>query len=195
MTATLLKISALSCLRDGRELFGDLDLTVDVGDYVELLGPNGSGKSTLLRCVAGLFRDYSGVIEAASSFYSGHKHGLSALLTAQENLRWYAGISGGDLNVDEALDRVGMGGYQQVVCRNMSAGQQRRVALARMLMGARVLWLLDEPLTALDAGGQTLVRELIAERLSGGGAVLCATHQSVGVAQTRQIQMGEGRAE
>lgn len=194
MSATLLKVSGLCCRRDGRELFLELSFSLGAGDCVELLGPNGSGKSTLLRCVAGLYTDYAGAIDAAANLYAGHKLGLSPLLTAQENLEWYAGIGGDSAReptgISDALARVGMAGYEDVACRNMSAGQQRRVALARMLVGGRKLWLLDEPLTALDADGQALVRELMTEQLSGGGAVLCATHQPVGVPGTRQITLG-----
>jgi heme exporter protein A len=190
LSITLLKISELGCRRDGRELFDHLGFSVAAGDCVELLGPNGSGKSTLLRCVAGLYMDFSGVVESAPSLYWGHKLGVSHLLSAQENLSWYAGITGGDHDVGAALGRVGMAGYEDVACRNMSAGQQRRVALARMLLGARELWLLDEPLTALDAEGQGLVRELMSEHLAGGGGVLCATHQPLGVPGTRQISLG-----
>ena len=193
MNTTLLKISELGCRRDGRELFDHLVFSVAPGDCVELLGPNGSGKSTLLRCIAGLYLDFSGVIESTPSLYWGHKLGVSHLLTARENLNWYAGIAGGDHDVGAALGRVGMAGYEDVACRNMSAGQQRRVALARMLLGARKLWLLDEPLTALDAQGQELVRELMSEHLAAGGGVVCATHQRVGVPGTRQISLrGQG---
>lgn len=194
MTAPLLQISELSCHRDGRELFAQLNLTLESGECVEVRGPNGSGKSTLLRCVAGVYMDYQGSIEVAPSLYAGHKLGLSPLLSAAENLQWYAGIiaDGGNVgSIAVALGRVGMAGYEDVACRNMSAGQQRRVALARMLVGGRSLWLLDEPLTALDADGQSLVRELMAEQLAGGGAVLCATHQNLDVAGSRQLTLGE----
>ena len=193
MISPLLQIADLCCHRDGRELFAQLNLTLEAGECVEVRGPNGSGKSTLLRCVAGLYMDYEGSIELAPSLYAGHKLGLSPLLSAEENLQWYAGIIAGGGNVDgiaAALGRVGMAGYEHVACRNMSAGQQRRVALARMLVGGRKLWLLDEPLTALDADGQSLVRELMAEQLAGDGAVLCATHQNLDVAGSRQLTLG-----
>jgi heme exporter protein A len=193
LTLPLLKISELCCRRDGRELFAALSFVLEAGECVELIGPNGSGKSTLLRCVAGLYLDYEGEIEAATHLYAGHKLGLSSLLTAQENLQWYSHIAGGGGvagTPGEALSRVGMAGYEDVACRNMSAGQQRRVALARMLVGGRKLWLLDEPLTALDADGRRLVMELMAEQLTIGGAVLCATHQAVGVPGTRQLKLG-----
>ncbi len=188
----MLKISDLCCRRDGRVLFEGLCLTLAGRECVELLGPNGSGKSTLLRCVAGLYQDYEGSIEVEPSCYSGHKLGLSPLLTAHENLSWYAGMQGVTLDVAPALKRVGMQGYESVTVRRMSAGQQRRVALARLLVGSRLLWLLDEPLTALDSRGQRLVRELIIEHLARGGAALWATHQSMAIDGAGQVTLGDG---
>lgn len=186
----MLRASGLRCRRDGRLLFDDLTFTLQAGECLELHGPNGSGKSTLLRCVAGLFADYAGTIEAATSLYSGHKLGLSPLLSAGENLDWFAGLVGAPPNAVAALTEVGMTGYTDVLCRNMSAGQQRRVALARMLIGRRELWLLDEPLTALDADGQALVRRLLRDHLGGGGAALCATHQPLELAGVRVLELG-----
>ncbi len=158
---------------------------------MEVRGANGSGKSTLLRCVAGLYADYTGHIEASQSWYCGHKLGLSLVLSAEQNLAWYRGLAGDASDIAAALERVGMRGYERVACGSMSAGQQRRVALARMLVGARPLWLLDEPLTALDVAGQELVRSLIGEHISGGGAVVCATHQPLELVGARQLQLGE----
>jgi heme exporter protein A len=163
-------------------LFRELGLTLGGGACLELRGPNGSGKSTLIRAIAGLYPDYTGTIEAAESLYLGHRLGINALLTARENLRWYAALRPGGVRVDQALERVGMAGFERVACQQMSAGQQRRVGLARLILCPAALWLLDEPLTALDQRGQRLVRELIEAQLGGGGAVLCATHQPLGVA-------------
>jgi heme exporter protein A len=188
----LLRLDDVSCERDGRLLFQALTVALGPGDCLELRGPNGSGKSTLLRAVAGLYPDVSGTIHAPDSLYLGHRPGISALLTAEENLRWYAGIApaAGDgpaaakqgaagAETAAALDRVGMAGYERVACQHMSAGQQRRVGLARLLICPARLWLLDEPFTALDAAGQDLVRSLIDEHRRAGGAVLCATHQGL----------------
>ncbi len=187
----LLRIEGLGCERDGRLLFGGLDLILDAGECLELKGPNGSGKSTLLRAVAGLYPDYTGTIQAAQSLYFGHRPGVSAVLTAEENLRWYAALcpGRGTGTVTDVLARVGMAGYERVACQHMSAGQQRRVALARLALCAAPLWLLDEPLTALDASGQSLVRALIADQLGRGGAVVCATHQSLEVSGTRVLEL------
>ena len=177
----LLRVEHLACERDGRLLFDDLGFTLSAGDCLELRGPNGSGKSTLLRAVAGLYPDFTGTIEAGDSLYLGHRLGISGLLTAAENLRWYESLRGGGLGVSEALERVGMAGFERVPCQRMSAGQQRRVGLARLILCPAPLWLLDEPLTALDGAGQQLVRGLIEARCAEGGAVLCATHQPLGV--------------
>lgn len=179
--APLLRVEALCCERDGRELFGGLSFALDPGACLELRGPNGSGKSTLLRAVAGLFPDYAGTIAAAESLYLGHRAGISTRLTAAENLRWYAALGPPAGAVADALERVGMGGYEDVVCQHMSAGQQRRVGLARLLVRPMPLWLLDEPLTALDAAGGQLMRALVEQHTGDGGAVLCATHQALGL--------------
>lgn len=171
-------------------LFAALDVQLLAGDCLELRGPNGSGKSTLLRAIAGLYPDYSGTIEAAESLYVGHRPGVTGLLTAEENLRWYATLRPGGRSVGAALAEVGMAGYERVPCEHLSAGQLRRVALARLLLCPSPLWLLDEPMTALDGAGQELVRQLIAAQLTAGGAVLCATHQGLAVAGARMLSLG-----
>jgi len=190
LSTPFVKIANLTCQRDGRELFGALSFELGAGECLEVRGPNGSGKSTLLRCVAGLFSDYAGTVETVPCLYLGHKLGLNLLLTAHQNLRWYQGLRGTSGSIAGVLERVGMAGYERVVCQNMSAGQQRRIGLARMLVAQSPLWLLDEPLTALDAGGQDLVARLIEEHRSGGGAVVCATHQSLKLSDIRTMQLG-----
>jgi heme exporter protein A len=204
--AHLLALHGLGCERDGRWLFRDLTLAVAGGECVELTGPNGSGKTTLLRVIAGLYPDHAGTVAAAECLYVGHRPGVAAVLTAAENLEWYAllqdwtGVSGNDdaqtLSgaVNAALAHVGMTGYENVPCRQMSAGQQRRVALARLLLGGAPLWLLDEPLTALDADGQQVVRGLLDDHLARGGAAVCATHQALGVPATRRLDLGDAGA-
>ncbi len=187
----LATIAELTCERDGRMLFADLSLTLGGGECLQIIGPNGSGKSTLLRCVAGLFPDYDGTVETSRALYLGHKLGISGLLTAEENLRWYEGLAGQAASVGEVLERVGMAGYERVICQQMSAGQQRRVGLARLLICDAPLWLLDEPLTALDEAGQGLITGLISDHLAGGGGALCATHQLLGVAVERTLELGQ----
>lgn len=184
----------LSCRRGGRILFDGLSVTVQAGQLVELRGPNGAGKSTLLRALAGLFPDVDGAIEIAGASYLGHRLGLSPLLSARENLSWFLGIAGapdgpGSDSIDAALQRVGIGAVDRSV-GELSAGQQRRVALARLLLGAQPLWLLDEPLTALDTGAIDLVGELMVEHCEAGGGVLCATHQDLPVPAAARLDLG-----
>jgi heme exporter protein A len=195
VTGHLLEIEDVACAREGRRLFEHLDLVLREGECVELTGPNGSGKSTLLRCICGLYPDYEGRIDAASIAYLGHRPAVSGLLTPLENLRWFAALGAGPAAtayapLEGVLDRVGLGGYEDVRCQYLSAGQQRRVALARLSISRGLLWLLDEPFTALDIAGQALVRRLLARHLEAGGAAICATHQPLQLAGARRLELG-----
>ena len=173
-------------MRGGRRLFKGVNLALNAGECAEVRGANGSGKSTLLRSVAGLFPNYQGTIEAAPCSYIGHKSAVAAVLSPLENLRFHEQLGNG--SAAEALERVGLGGMLDRPCAWLSEGQRRRVALARLLLGEQLLWLLDEPLTALDDEGRTLVRQLVAEHCRGGGGVLCATHQELaGAAERLQL--------
>lgn len=189
-SAVLLALRDLGCVRDGRWLFRHLSLELPAGAALELTGPNGSGKSTLLRTVAGLDEPQAGSVRCAPHLYLGHRPGLSSLLTVAANLRWYAELQGVAPDLERVLNRVGLTGYAEVACRSLSAGQLRRVALARLCLGGALLWLLDEPLTALDASGQALVADLIAEHLASGGAAVWSTHQPLGVVGARQLTLG-----
>jgi heme exporter protein A len=189
-----LTASGLRCERDMRVLFTDLDVSVEAGECVELLGPNGSGKSTLLRTLAGLFPDYTGIIDAAPLTYLGHANGLCELLTPRQNLEWFAEISGtgrnGNDQIDAILDQLGLYGFEDTPCQQLSQGQKRRTALARLLLLPHRLWLLDEPLNALDDDGQRTVADLIRTHCNAGGSVLCATHQSLDGLAGRSIHLG-----
>lgn len=193
MSQFLLRLEHLSCTRDGRSLFGDLDLTLSQGECLELRGPNGSGKSTLLRAIAGLYPDIQGTISTSDCLYWGHRLGLNGLLTAEENLRWYQTLQPGTVDLAAALARVGMRGYERVPCHRMSAGQQRRIALARLLVCDSTLWLLDEPFTALDSQGQEMARQLIFEHVQRDGAVVCATHQPLALEGARLMDLAAGQ--
>ena len=180
----LLSVNALSCERGGRRLFSPLTLSVLPGDYVELIGANGSGKSTLLRTLAGLHSQFTGEYLSQDVLYQGHRLGLDGLLTPLENLAWFAGLEDQTLDHEatlNALQRAGVLTKAYSLCSAMSAGQQRRVAMARWLLSLRKLWLLDEPLTALDASAQDLLRDVIAEHCANGGAVICATHNAIAI--------------
>lgn len=190
MSEPVLDIRGLRCERDDRELFADFALSIGAACAVQLRGPNGAGKTTLLRCIAGLHPEYEGSIRLLGEpvsgeklLFVGHRPGISGLLSAADNLRWHLDLAGwrGDARVaTAALERVGLTGYDDVPCQQLSAGQQRRVALARLALPTAELplWLLDEPFTALDDAGLTLICGLMAERLAAGGAILFTTHQA-----------------
>lgn len=190
MSEPLLRLDELACEREGRQLFSGLNLTIGGGECVSLTGPNGSGKSTLLRCISGLFPDYDGTVEAPSLSYLGHRPGVAAGLSPLENLRWYAALGGAtDVDLPGLLADVGLAGYEDVLCARLSAGQQRRVALARLQLDSGRLWLLDEPFTALDTRGQDLVRWLINRHTTAGGAALCATHQDLAIEHATELSL------
>lgn len=197
----MLTVENLACERGGRRLFEKLNLDLGAGQCVEVRGANGSGKSTLLRAIAGLFPDYEGSVKASACFYLGHRPAVSALLSPRENLQWYERLSLANSvdtraeatpGIREALAAVAMEAWSEIPCGQLSQGQQRRVALARALMYPGRLWLLDEPLTALDTDGRALAGRFVAEHCAAGGGVLCATHQTLGCADTRVIDLGQG---
>ncbi len=199
MSASLLTLKNIACARGGLLLFEALDLQLRAGECVEIRGPNGSGKSTLLRVVAGLFPDYEGSVDAARVLYLGHRPAVGALLSPRENLQWYERMaSAGSAGVRHeprptvaaVLLRLGLATCGDVPCGRLSQGQQRRVGLARALICNEPLWLLDEPLTALDDQGRTLVGDLVGEHCAAGGAVLCATHQSLAAVNVKVVNLG-----
>ena len=196
MTAPLLELQRLACERDGRTLFSNLHYQVNPGDIVQVLGPNGSGKTTLLRVITGISNDFEGELrwqglpmaKARLDFrnhllYIGHLPAIQRSLTAEENLRWFSGLDRGhqQTGISEALKEVGLGGYEDVPCHQLSAGQLRRVALARLFLTPAMLWILDEPFTAIDTTGVERLRVLIREHTGGGGAVVLTTHQDLGI--------------
>ncbi len=196
----LLSAQGLSCRRGARTLFAGLSFDLGAGQLIALTGPNGSGKSTLLRVLAGLSRADEGRVDMASVegaeaqerlHYYGHREALRDALTARENLEFSVALLCGDPGkVDLALSRMEARRLAHLPVRVLSAGQRRRVALARLIAAPRPLWLLDEPLTALDAAGQALVSELVAEHIAGGGGAIVATHQPLAV-KGREIRLGE----
>ena len=192
----MLTLQELVCERDGRGLFAPVSLTVGAGDYVELMGANGAGKSTLLRTLAGLHSRYQGAFTAADGLFQGHRLGLDGLLTPLENFAWFAALENRQQDHESSLDALQQAGvvaqaYQP--CSEMSAGQQRRVAMARWLVSVRKLWLLDEPLTALDASGQALMAQIISDHCQAGGAVVCATHSALPIPGKRSLTLASYR--
>ena len=167
-------------------------MQLGAGEMIELRGPNGAGKSTLLRVMAGLFPDYTGELITVPLLYLGHKPGLAGALSPLENLAWYQRFDAPEPNerLVAVLAEVGLAGYEDVPCASLSAGQLRRVMLGRLRLARRSLWLLDEPLTALDDAGGALLRVTLEDHLAQGGGVVCATHQSVGIERARTITLG-----
>jgi heme exporter protein A len=182
----------INCWRGERHILRDVSFGVSTGEFLKITGPNGVGKTTLLRVVCGLLPAESGVVEwrgkqvtssndeyHADMAYLGHLNSLKADLTSRENLRFLAGLrqSLTDAEIDAALDRVGILSRGDLAARSLSAGQKRRLALARLLLSGAQLWILDEPVTNLDVAGIALVEDLIREHIARGGLALAAAHQ------------------
>ena len=189
----LLAANELTSWRGETSVLDAVSLTAAESDVVQVVGPNGSGKTTLLRTLAGLALPDEGEvlwrgksIERARAeyqselLYLGHKPGISGALTARENLSTFLSLRHSTPNLaalDEALNALGLAERLDLPCRWLSAGQQRRVALARLLLEPATLWILDEPLNALDTHAIAWVVETIQQQANRGGAVIFTTHQ------------------
>lgn len=208
MSQTLLELRNLSCERDERVLFRGLNLQVRAGDIVQIEGPNGSGKTTLLRTLTTTSADYSGELlwqgeplaKARLDYlnqllYVGHLPGVKKALSPRENLAWYAGMNNGHqrLTAEQALEEVGLFGYEDTPCYHLSAGQMRRVALARLFHTPARLWVLDEPFTAIDVQGVDNLQRLMQDHASGGGAVVLTTHQPLHIDGVRHVNLLDNR--
>ena len=194
----MLEVSNLACSRGDHRLFSGLSFALYPGQIMQIQGANGSGKTSLLRTLCGFIIPDDGKIswngedvreldEAyfAEMMYLGHLNAIKDELSALENLRISAGLSGVELNEKEAvaaLRRMGLRGRERLPTKVLSQGQRRRVALARLLVSDAKLWILDEPLAALDVGAVALIQELIAEHLARLGMVIFTTHQPLQVA-------------
>jgi heme exporter protein A len=175
----------LACVRGGREVFRNLHFAVNRGEMLAITGPNGAGKSSLLRVVAGLVRPSEGRLilhggDAELSIgeqahYVGHQDAIKPSLTVQENLVFWSDFLGGG-EVATSLARVGLCALAHLPARYLSAGQRRRLSLARLLAVERHLWLLDEPGSALDAAGQGLLADIMVAHVGKGGIILAAIH-------------------
>ena len=189
-----LEIEDLALSRGGRRLFSGLGLRLGAGRACALTGPNGSGKTSLLRAVAGLcpvdagrigFGDEDAATARAGGLHLlGHLDGLKAARTAGEELDFWTAWQGGSKAArDAAVDRLGLDRLMDLEVRRLSAGQRRRLALARLLAAPRPLWLLDEPLSPLDGAWRARVLEIMAGHLAGGGLILAAVHDPLPVAE------------
>lgn len=181
MTA-LLSATGLACARGGVPVLAGLDLCLGAGRALILRGPNGAGKTTLLRTLAGLQPPLSGRIEVAEEAiaYAGHADGMKAMLTVAENLRFWARIFGRQ-DIAPALAAYGLAPLAARPVQALSAGQKRRLGLARLLVTGRPVWLLDEPTVSLDAAAVGMFAEAVRRHLAAGGAALIATHIELGL--------------
>ena len=193
----MLEVSDLACARGDHRLFSGLSFTLSSGELMQVQGENGKGKTSLLRTLCGFLQPEAGSIRwggvevgelgdefFANLLYLGHHNAIKDELSALENLRISSGHSGVDLDDRQALAalrRLGLKGREHLPVRVLSQGQRRRVALARMLVSQAPLWILDEPLTALDVGAVALIEALLGEHLARGGMVIFTTHQPLRV--------------
>jgi heme exporter protein A len=195
----MLSVNDLSLERGGRELFDALSFEVFPGDLIQLGGANGAGKTSLLRILSGLSRyGYDGTVQRhVEQLYLGHLAGVKALLSPRENLAWHVGGQGQytDEEIEQALRKVGLYGYEDVPSHNLSAGQHRRVNLARLYLPGPSLWLLDEPFTAIDREGVASLETLLVAHATAGGAVVLTSHQALSLEYpVRTLSLREGLA-
>ncbi|MGB2182210.1 MAG: cytochrome c biogenesis heme-transporting ATPase CcmA [Pseudomonadales bacterium] len=190
----LLQVAQLACERDERCLFSGLQFSVRAGEIWHIKGPNGSGKTSLLRQLAGLLPVDKGDISfpaEKSLLYIGHKLALKEQLTANENLAWLTALSTPSTEQQRysALAKVGLRGFEETLVAHLSAGQKRRVALARLHLQTAPLWLLDEPLTAMDQEGIKDQQGWFSEHLEKGGAMVFTSHQDLGIDGVKVIDL------
>lgn len=191
-----LRVDGLAITRGGRLLFEGLNLEAGAGDFVELRGANGSGKTSLLRAIAGFLRPSAGRVvferaeePALSLHYIGHLNGLKPAASVAAHVRYWAGLLDGGGQHEGALTRVGLQAYAGLPARVLSQGQARRLALSRLLLAARPIWLLDEPAAALDAEGHEMLNGLISAHRKQGGFVVAAVHDPLGPAPSRILTL------
>ncbi|EFM1902542.1 cytochrome c biogenesis heme-transporting ATPase CcmA [Escherichia coli] len=204
----MLEARELLCERDERTLFSGLSFTLNAGEWVQITGSNGAGKTTLLRLLTGLSRPDAGEVlwqgqplhQVRDSYHQnllwiGHQPGIKTRLTALENLHFYH-RDGDTAQCLEALAQAGLAGFEDIPVNQLSAGQQRRVALARLWLTRATLWILDEPFTAIDVNGVDRLTQRMAQHTEQGGIVFLTTHQPLNVAESkiRRISLTQTRA-
>mgnify|MGYP001397775559 CR=1 FL=1 len=205
MLSIMLCVNSFFCERDDRILFEDLNFELREGQVLQIKGSNGSGKTTLLRNICGLNEGYEGAIswygdpikECREEFYSslvyiGHRVGVNKVLTPLENLRWSLSLQQviTDDELLNALEKLGLRGYEDSQCFTLSAGQQQRVSLSKLLLSKAKLWILDEPFTTLDAAGVKQLEALLRTHAGNGGAVMVTTHHTLSAPDLQVLELG-----
>jgi heme exporter protein A len=198
-----LSASEIACVRGGRQVFRNLSFSLGPGVPLMVTGPNGAGKSSLLRLVAGLVHPAQGRLAldggdpeltvGEQAHYLGHQDALKPSLSVRENLAFWADFLGGTgakVKIDAALAAVGLAELAFLPALYLSAGQRRRLSLARLIAVPRPLWLLDEPTSALDAAAQGMLADLMRAHLAGGGLLLAATHGPLGLEGAVELRLG-----
>jgi heme exporter protein A len=190
------------CVRGGREVLSGLDFVVAAGEALAVTGPNGAGKTSLLRIIAGLLSLAGGSIDLEGgeteltlpeqSHYLGHRDAMKPALSVLENLSFWRNFLGGEVSdAGQSLKLVGIDHAAHLPAAYLSAGQRRRLSIARLVAVRRPIWLLDEPTSALDAAGQTLFAAVMRDHLARGGIVIAATHAPLGI-ECRELRIGGG---
>ena len=189
----LLSADKLTCIREERLLFDELSFEINAGDIVQVEGPNGSGKTSLLRILSGLSQPYDGQVNYKDQaihrcreeyqqnlLYFGHLAGVKGEMTAEENLNFNLALHGS--NTDDSLAylaKVNLLGFEDSLASHLSAGQHRRIALARLYQSNAAIWILDEPFTAIDKQGVASLEQLFCQHAQRGGCVILTTHQDL----------------
>jgi heme exporter protein A len=196
-----LKADNLVCSRGGREVFVGLNFSLSGGEALVVTGRNGAGKSSLLRMIAGLVHIAGGRLEldggeadasiGEQSHYVGHQDSVKPSLTVGENLKFWARYLGaGERTIDSALQAVELAPLADLPAAYLSAGQRRRLSIARLVAVPRPLWLLDEPTSALDVPSQNRLADLMRSHLAGGGMIVAAAHGPIGLERARELKIG-----
>jgi heme exporter protein A len=196
----LLSGRGVRCVRGGREVFSDLDFEASSGEALAVTGPNGSGKTSLLRLIAGLLTIAGGSVDLEGgeseltlpeqAHYLGHRDALKPALSVLENLSFWRDFLGGEAaDSRETLAAVGLDHAVHLPAAYLSAGQRRRLSIARLLVVRRQIWLLDEPTNALDSAGQGMFASLMADHLARRGLIIAATHTPLGLA-VKELRIG-----
>lgn len=191
-----LTVTGLACARGGVTVLEGISLTLPAGRALVLRGPNGIGKTTLLRTIAGLQPAVAGLVSLSpeSLAYAAHADGLKAALTTRENLAFWAAVHGQG-GVDAALTAMNLSALQDRLAQHLSAGQKRRLGLARLLVTGRPVWLLDEPTVSLDAASVALFADVVRAHLARGGSALIATHVDLGLDEAALLDLTAFRAQ